>query len=169
MAYFDAFTANLFRTGPRGQRVITPFGRTVYAVAAADELRIKRVVAAFYALMLVVIITMVVKLGWIWAFAMVPISTAGFLALMALLVRSLTPLDIRAADLVPVTPGQALDASARATGRVTLWVLTLLSTAMTAAGIWAAVLTKGRLWWSATFFAACTVVFVVQLLRMRRS
>jgi hypothetical protein len=44
MAYFDAFTANLFRTDSTGRRVICPFGRTVYAVAPGDEVRIKRAV-----------------------------------------------------------------------------------------------------------------------------
>jgi hypothetical protein len=165
MAYFDAFTANLFRTDIRGRRVICPFGRRVYAVAPGDERRIKRAVKWFHAamLVLVVVVTSAVMPNWLWLLLLVPLLVAANFLLMALLARTLVPLEVGRADLAPVTPLGALDETARATGRRTLWTLTLLSSALTALGLWV------RLWWGAAFFALCTAIFVVQLWRLRRS
>lgn len=111
MAYFDAFTANLFRTDTRRRGVICPFGRRVYAVSPEDERRIKRAVTWFYAAMLVVVVvvTSVVMPNWLWVLLFVPLLVAVYFLLMAFLARSLVPLEVSPADLTPVTPLGVLD------------------------------------------------------------
>ncbi len=164
MSYFDAFTANIFRTDARGRRVICPFGRKVYAVSPDDERRIKRVVTWFHAVMLVLVVvaTIADMPTWPWLLLLVSLLVAAYLLLVAFLARTLLPLEVSLADLAPVTPSGALDQIARATGRRTLWTLTLLSSALTALGFWV------RSWWGAAFFALGTMTFVVQLWRLRR-
>ncbi len=163
MGYFDAFTANLFRTDATGQRVMTPFGNRggVYVVPDSAVPRITGAVKLYYMGMLVVIVTATETTGWKWGVfvVVVPLVAVNFI-MFSWLVRPLQRLPIKPSELPKKTRVEAMQASAVAMGPITLTLVLLAALAMTAAAVYV------RLWWGAAFFGSASALFIVQLWRL---
>jgi hypothetical protein len=167
MAYFDGFTANLFREGPDGQRVFAPFGSLdhVYLVPSdADAARITSTVQRMYRLMLGGILAVQVALGWRWNLTIGPLVLGGFYYGMHALSRDLPRTDLTVRDLVPIPRAEIQARMGRAIGR--RWLVAMLtgSLVFVAAGVamWLQSREASALL-PAGFFAMCSAVFAYQL------
>jgi len=166
MAYFDAFTSSLFRCDSDGRQVFVPFGKAVYLVSDLEAQRIELWVKIYNGISLTTIIVVQLILGWRWNLAVVPGSLLCYFTLVAWLVRDLQRVSLKASELPRVSRSEVMERQAAATGKVTLWVLLILGTLMTAASVFAAFYNP-TLWLGVVFFGVCTCPFVIHLRKLR--
>lgn len=172
MSYFDAFTANLFRTTKDGSRVIAPFGSlgSTYAVSSDVEARrITGMVRLMYQVMLFAIIGSQILGGWRWSCSIAAMMVVAFYVGMHVLTRSLPRLLLTPGDLAPVSAREMRARAGRAMGSRMLYLMIAGSASFVAIGVWM---------WSQTrdttalfpigFFGLCLATFIYQLIVTRR-
>ncbi|MDG4562337.1 MAG: hypothetical protein P9E88_13690 [Candidatus Competibacter sp.] len=166
MAYFDAFISSLFRCDSDGRRVFVPFGKVVYLVSDLEAKGIERWVKIYHGVSFATIIAVQILVGWQWNLVVVPISLICYFALLYWLVGNLHVANLKTSELPRISRGEVMKNQAIATGKFTLWALLILGIFMTAVSVLAAFY-KPILWFGAVFFGGCTVVFVIQLFKLK--
>ena len=173
MGYFDAFTANLFRSSRAGQRVFAPFGKfgAVYLVPTdADAARLSAVVRRMYQLMLPGLIGIQIALGWRWNLLFGPVWLVAFWGVLYREARKLPRTDLRAGELAALPRREMQARAGRAMGRG--WLVAMLGIAVTfvVMGAWLWLRTREPSMLLATgFFSLCGAVPAYQLIVARGS
>ena len=174
MGYFDGYTANLFRVDGRQRRAFAPWGNRgpVYLVPTDVEAeRIVRTVRRAYQVLLAVVISSVILLGWRWTVGLGLLWLVGFYVMLYTVTRALPRSDERARDLPKLSRGDMQERMARALGRRWLFALLGISLTFLAVGLWSLVVAGRALstYYTIGYSALCSALFVYQLRRARRS
>jgi hypothetical protein len=168
MAYFDGYTANLFREDAEHRRVIVPWGKrgpVFFVPTQNDADRITRVIRRLFQLMFVAIVVPMVAFGWRWMVVGGLVWVAAFYAGLFLLTKKLPRAPARAADLPPVSRAAAQRRMALAIGRPWLIGLLIGSLLFVVTGIWL-IAVRGpamALYFVVAYFSLCSAIFAYQL------
>lgn len=174
MAYWDGYTANLFREDAEHRRVIAPWYKRgpVYLVPTdADATRITRTVRLLYQLMLLAILAPLVVFGWRWMIVCALAWLVVFYVVLFAIMHRLPRHPLRADQLPPVARTAMRDRAARAIGPRALWTMLIGSLSFVAIGIWMLFARGSSLIALATvgLFGLYSGVFIYQLRRTSRS
>lgn len=174
MAYWDGYTANLFREDAEHRRVLALWPRRgpVYIVPTdAEAARITRAIRRLYQLMMLAILAPLVVLGWRWmivgAFAWLGLFYAG----LFVITRRLPRHPLRADQLPPVSRGAMRDRATRAIGPRALWTMLIGSLSFVAIGIWLLIARGPSMvaLGAVGLFGLYSALFIYQLRRVGRS
>src|SRR5215831_5646165 len=139
MAYWDAYTANLFREDAEQRRVIALWhkrGPVYFVPTDTDAARITTAVRRLYQLMVLAIVVPLVVLGWRWAVVCGVVWLGLFYLALFAMTRRLPRHPLRADQLPPVSRAALRDRTARAMGSRALWTMLVGSLTFVAIGVW---------------------------------
>lgn len=173
MAYWDGYTANLFREDAEHRRVIVLWYKRgpVYLVPTdADATRITRTIRRLYQLMLLAILAPLMAFGWRWMIVGALVWLAVFYIGLFAITRRLPRHPLRADQLPPVPRAAMRDRAARAIGPRALWTMLIGSLSFVAIGIWMLIAGGSSPVALATvgLFGLYSGLFVYQLRRVHR-
>lgn len=174
MAYWDGYTANLFREDGEGRRVMTPWGNRgpVYIVRTeADAAAITRTFRRMYQLMLFAVLVPLLAFGWHWMVLGAIVWLVAFYAMLFLVSRRLPRHELSADRLPPVSRAVMRDRASFAIGRRALLAMLLGSLSFVAIGIWLIVARGPSMiaYGSIALFGLYSALFIYQLRRATRS
>lgn len=163
----DALVANIYRRTSDGRTLFCPWGNLgrAYIVPPEREAELTTFLKRFYLAMFAIIVILAPVLHW-WLLALTPILSGIIYYKFWSFSRTLT---VDTSPPPPVSRTALFTNQARATGRLRLWLLLIMSLAFVAIGIWMRSTGAPQSTLVIVFFGLCAIVFAAQLIALSRN